>query len=129
MGKGNSSNGIKLISLHFISSCPNILQSLLYNVYTKPQYFSEINTLSDLANTDLQISISSPVFKNLFGNNNTSDLVSSLNQKYHFSEGDFHHAMERAARHGDICCVERYSDIQLIIQVIFFNSTTTTIIA
>lgn len=97
-------------------------QSILYNVYTKPLFFPEIDTLAALDKSGLPISISSPVFHNLFGNNKTSDVLKSLNEKFSTHEEDFHSAMERAAIQADICIVERYSDIQLIIQVSFWDS-------
>lgn len=94
-------------------------QSILYNVYTKPLFFPQINTLAELDKSDLLISVSSPVFYNLFGNNKTSGVLSSLNQKFRTHENDLITAMGRTAKQGDICCVERYSDIHLYIQVIF----------
>lgn len=93
---------------------------MLYNVYTKPQYFDEIDTLTDLDNSALKISISSPVFFDLFGNNGT-EVLRSLNEKFYFHDDDSQNAMARAATQGDVCMVERHSDIQLIIQVGVFG--------
>lgn len=92
-------------------------KGLLYNIYTRPLYFSNIETLAQLDESSLRISVESHTLRNLFGSNETgSKILLSLNEKFRF----YHNvdgALKRAATARDICSVERYSDIQTIIKV------------
>lgn len=88
-------------------------------MYTKPLYFEDIDTLADLEQSPLKISLESPALRNLFGGNETaSGMLISLNGKFR----NYHNvekAINRAAIVRDVCSVGRFSDIQTIIQVIF----------
>lgn len=93
-------------------------ESYLYTAYTKRSFYKNIDTLHDLDESNLQISASSPSLRNLFGNSQTSssDVLKSLKKKYILDDG-VESAIERTAIKRDICSVERYSDVNIIIQV------------
>lgn len=91
------------------------IQGLLYNVYTKPMYYGNIDTLAALDESNMKISVESHALRNLFGGNQAeSKTLQSLNEKFQFAHVG---ALKKAAYYQDICSVERFSDILIIIQV------------
>lgn len=92
----------------------------MYTAYTRSLYYRNINTLQQLDESGMKISVSAPPLLNVFGNNQTrSDVLRSLKTKLIVFDYKGFGAFERTAEKRDICVIERYSDIQIIIKVNF----------
>lgn len=66
----------------------------------------------------ISVDTAAPPLLNVFGNNQTrSDVLRSLKTKLITFDYSSFGALERAAEIRDICVIERYSDIQIIIKV------------
>ncbi|XP_031622960.1 uncharacterized protein LOC116340548 [Contarinia nasturtii] len=123
----NSILPITTVERLLIGSCllANIIiggsfEGSLYTAYTKTTD-KEINSLHDLDLTGLRIMISSPVLKYVFGNRQTrSELLQSLKRKV-FIEQDEMSGIARVAEIGDVCRLERFSDVQLIMKTKYLN--------
>ena len=91
-------------------------QSSLYTAYTKTTSVN-IDTLSELDNSGLTITASSPSLLNTFGNWQTySTVLRSLKGKILLENVD-RKALDRVAEHHDVCSIERYSDVHILIKV------------
>lgn len=90
----------------------------MYKAYTENSP-KNINTLEELDYSGLKIIASSPSFENLFGNSqNNSQLFSSLRGKIFLEESSLQ-GIERVAKSRNVCTLERYSDVNIMIKVIF----------
>lgn len=79
-------------------------------------YYKNLQTLHDLDASGLQIVTSSQSLRTLFGEqNDAKPLLQSLIKKFKIFEIDS--PLQRTARKRDMCSVERYSDINIIIKV------------
>lgn len=88
----------------------------MYTAYTKTKN-KEIDTLHDLDSSGMRITATSPSLQNTFGNWQTrSDLLQSLMGKIFLDYSELG-ADERVAEIGDVCSLQRYSDVQIIIKV------------
>lgn len=66
-----------------------------------------------------KISVSSPSLRNLFGDKHASDTFKSLKGKFYTDfETNEISPIDRTATKRDLCSVERYSDVNIIIKVI-----------
>lgn len=98
-----------------------VIQSSLYTAYTKTTS-KEIDTLRELDRSGLKITVESPTLRKTFGNWQTgSKLLQSLKAKI-FLESYAKSGIERVAEQRDVCSLERYSDVNIIIKVSFFLS-------
>lgn len=91
-------------------------QGSLTKAFSTPLYEKNIDTLSDLDKSNLPIVASASALRNLFGKTD-SQLIRSLQLKSHPPVNKNISTIEMAAFNRNICGVERYSDVNLIIQV------------
>lgn len=72
----------------------------------------------DESGLKISVDTDAPPLLNMFGNNQTrSNVLHSLKTKFITLDYSSFGALKRAAEQRDICVIERYSDIQIIIQV------------
>lgn len=82
-------------------------------------YYKNLQTLQDLDKSGLKIVTSSESLRTLFGfEHDASPLLKSLIRKFQIFEID--NPIQRTAYKRDMCSVERYSDINIIIKVAVF---------
>lgn len=80
-------------------------------------YYSNINTLASLIESDYRISFDSPEVFNLLGGNQTeSKTIQSLNKKALNIQP---RSLEGVAKLQHFCSVERLSDASIAVKVIF----------
>lgn len=80
-------------------------------------YYKDITNLKELDESGLPIGTSSGSLKNLFGEKSIgSPLIWSLASKYKLLNTTVA-TIDRTAHDRDICCVERLTDISIIIAV------------
>lgn len=97
----------------------------MYRAYTKSTD-KDIDTLRELDSSGLNIIASSPSLRNTFGNWQTrSELLLSLKGKL-LLEVSERNGIDRAAEDRDVCSLERYSDVEIIIKVFFVKTIFTT---
>lgn len=92
-------------------------QGSLTTSYSTVSYFKDIDTLKELDESGLHIGTSSGSLSKLLGDQeDESAVVKSLRKKFHlFNTSD--PVIDRTASKRDICCVERKTDISIIITV------------
>lgn len=91
-------------------------QGSLMRFFSKPFYFPEIDTLQQLDESGYPIDTSSPHL-NLFGSTD-GPLVESLRSKFRVHQNDTYSSIYRTAEIGDVCSVERRSDMRILMRVI-----------
>lgn len=90
-------------------------QGSLTTSFFKDSFFKDINTLSELDESGLHIGTSSGSLSNVFGPSNQSrGTIKSLITKFHLINQT---AIDQTAFDRNICCIERISDIKIIIAV------------
>lgn len=96
---------------------------MLYKAY-HDQTPKNINTLAELDTSGLEIITSSPLFQNIFGDDeNDSELFKSLRSKLFLSNSGSL-AIDQAVTSGDVCAIERLEDVYITIKVGYlFNRT------
>lgn len=83
--------------------------------FSTDTYFKDINTLEDLDTSGMRIGTSSGSLKNIFGSEiQGNPVVQSLADKFDLINTT---AIDRTAYNRDICCIERLTDISIIIKV------------
>uniref|UniRef100_A0A182Y8U2 Ionotropic glutamate receptor C-terminal domain-containing protein n=1 Tax=Anopheles stephensi TaxID=30069 RepID=A0A182Y8U2_ANOST len=87
-------------------------QGTLTTAFSTKSYYKDINTLAALDRSALPIATSSRSLLDIFGNTSLSPLYQSLKGKLQILNDSARH---RAAYERDVCCIERYSDVHLII--------------
>lgn len=96
------------------------IQSSLYTAYTKTTS-KEIDTLRELDKSGLKITVESPLLRRTFGNwEDASNLFRSLKAKVFLESYAEKSGIERVAENRDVCSLERYSDVNIIIKVWLF---------
>ena len=94
----------------------NLGQSSLYTAYTKTTSVY-IDTLRELDSSGLTITSTSPPLRNTFGNWQTySKVLRSLKGKILLEYSD-NGTLDRVAEYRDVCSIERYSDVHILIKV------------
>lgn len=89
----------------------------MYTSYSTVTYYKDISTLKELDESGLPIGTSSGSLAGIFGKNNSGGpVIRSLAGKYYFLNTTIP-TIERTAYKRDICCVERLTDISVIIAV------------
>lgn len=95
-------------------------QGSLTTSFSTVSYYKDINTLKELDESGFEIGTSSGSLRNVFGTVNVSTpltgLISSLASKYKMINTSVP-IIIRAAYKRDICCIERLTDIAVIIAV------------
>lgn len=97
-------------------------QGSLTKAFNSVEYYKEIDTLAALDESGLPIGTSSKSLIDLFGVGDTPVLRSLISKFSLYDSGSS--IIDRTAYDRDICCIERCSDIQLIIVVsmkLFFS--------
>uniref|UniRef100_A0A182J6R5 Ionotropic glutamate receptor C-terminal domain-containing protein n=1 Tax=Anopheles atroparvus TaxID=41427 RepID=A0A182J6R5_ANOAO len=87
-------------------------QGTLTTAFSTTSFYKDINTLAMLDRAGLPIGTSSRSLLDIFGNDSYSALYRSLNGKLQILNESARH---RAAYERDICCIERRSDVPLIV--------------
>lgn len=109
-----------LLNLTLISTCFVCPQGSLTTSFSTVSYYKDINTLSALDESGLPIVTSSPTLKNLFGSEeDASPVLKSLIKKFLIYE--IENQMNQTAFERNICSIERYSDVTIIIKVKLAN--------
>lgn len=94
------------------------LESSLYKLYTENQP-KNIDTLKELDACGLRITASSPTFRDVFGNDQESSaILESLKGKLFLEHTDLS-AIERVATQGGIGTLERLSDVNTMLKVLY----------
>lgn len=87
-------------------------------MFTKPMYYDNIDTLAALDESNMKISIESNELRNIFGSDEAkSETVQSLSKK--FIDFTPLSTIWRVAQYRNICSVERFSEIPILVEVIF----------
>uniref|UniRef100_A0A182Q1E7 Ionotropic glutamate receptor C-terminal domain-containing protein n=1 Tax=Anopheles farauti TaxID=69004 RepID=A0A182Q1E7_9DIPT len=94
-------------------------QGTLTTAFSTKSYYKDINTLSALDKSGLPIGTSSRSLLDIFGNDALSPLYQSLKGKLRILDESARH---RAAFRRDMCCIERHSDVHLIINTEFIGT-------
>jgi hypothetical protein len=91
----------------------NLTQGLLYDVYTTPKSYPNIDTLNDLLESEMEIHVRHPgLVTDIFGDGrDKSSTVESLRSRLRISSDDFLH--QRIVKKGDIAALKRYSNYDL----------------
>lgn len=92
--------------------------------FTTVTHFEDIHTLAQLDARGLQIGAASGSLRKVFGSmenvfgwrNMSSPTVKSLQDKYVIINS-MRPALDRVANDGDICCIERLTDVKVILSV------------
>lgn len=92
--------------------------------FTTITHFKDIHTLEQLDFSGLKIGSASGSLKKVFGSmenvfgwrNMSTRTVRSLQNKYVFINST-RPALDRVANDGDICCIERLTDVKVILSV------------
>uniref|UniRef100_A0A182PP96 Ionotropic glutamate receptor C-terminal domain-containing protein n=1 Tax=Anopheles epiroticus TaxID=199890 RepID=A0A182PP96_9DIPT len=87
-------------------------QGTLTTAFSTKSYYKDLNTLAALDQSGWPIATSSRSLLDIFGNDSLSPLYLSLKGKLQILNES---ARQRAAYQRDVCCIERYSDVHLII--------------
>uniref|UniRef100_A0A8W7PCU9 Ionotropic glutamate receptor C-terminal domain-containing protein n=1 Tax=Anopheles coluzzii TaxID=1518534 RepID=A0A8W7PCU9_ANOCL len=87
-------------------------QGTLTTAFSTKSYYKDLNTLAALDKSELPIATSSRSLLDIFGNDSLSPLYQSLKGKLQILNESARH---RAAFQRDVCCIERHSDVHLII--------------
>uniref|UniRef100_A0A182NSF8 Ionotropic glutamate receptor C-terminal domain-containing protein n=1 Tax=Anopheles dirus TaxID=7168 RepID=A0A182NSF8_9DIPT len=87
-------------------------QGTLTTAFSTKSYYKDLNTLAALDLSGLPIGTSSRSLLDIFGNHSLSPLYHSLKGKLQILNESARH---RAAFQRDVCCIERHSDVHLII--------------
>lgn len=90
------------------------LQGSLTKSFSTIAYYPDIDTLSELDRSGMPIYTSAYTAMNLFGEDETP-LLTSLRSKFYYDQNIS--AIHRAAHFRDMCAVERFSDVNIIIKV------------
>lgn len=91
-------------------------QGSLTTSFSTTSFYKDIDTLHELDASELPIGTSSKSLSNMFGDKDIySPLIASLQSKFHVLSGV--PIITRTSTTRDICCVERYNDIKIIIAV------------
>lgn len=85
----------------------------LTKAWSKETYHDNINTLQEVDKSGMSMVISSRIVKNLFGDDN-STLFESLRSKIIVNNIT---TLEQTAVYRNICTIERYSDVSIIMRV------------
>lgn len=94
------------------------MKGSLTRSFSTVSYFKDIDTLADLDRSGLLIGTSSGSLKGIFvGVNTSNSVIRSLSVKYRLLYNVTKSTILRTAYDRDICCVERWSDIGVIIPV------------
>lgn len=88
-------------------------------LYSAEPYYKDIDTLEELDESGLPIGTTSGSLGNIFKEDLGSPLIKSLQSKYTVANISDVATIERTAFARDICCVERLTDIKMIIAVGF----------
>lgn len=95
----------------------NSLQGSLTTSFSTDTYYKDVNTLSELDESGLRIGTSSGSLKNVFGATDiASPLIRSLASKFFLLNSKIP-MINRTAYYRDYCCIERLTDISIIIAV------------
>lgn len=92
-------------------------QGTLTRSYSTITYYKDINTLEELDASDLPIGTTSGSLGSIFELDFGSTLIQSLNAKYHVFANSRDPVINRTANKRDICSIERFTDIDVIIAV------------
>uniref|UniRef100_A0A182W3E3 Ionotropic glutamate receptor C-terminal domain-containing protein n=1 Tax=Anopheles minimus TaxID=112268 RepID=A0A182W3E3_9DIPT len=87
-------------------------QGTLTTAFSTKSFYKDLNTLAALDQSALPIATSSRSLLDIFGNASLSPLYQSLKGKLQILNESARH---RAAYERDVCCIERHSDVHLII--------------
>lgn len=91
-------------------------QGSLMRFFSTPIYLPEIDTLLQVDESGYPIDTGSPNLSNLFGST-SNRLVDSLRSKIRVRYNMTYSAINRTAEFGDICSVERQSDMRIMMKV------------
>lgn len=91
-------------------------------LYSAEPYYKDIDTLEELDESGYPIGTTSGSLGNIFKEDFGSPLIKSLESKYTISNITSIATIERTAYTRDICCVERQTDIKVIIAVGVLNT-------
>lgn len=92
------------------------LQGSLYTSFSTVSYYKNIDTLRELVDSKLPVGVASASLTNFFGDTEYSPLWQALKKQFIVVDDN---PINRAANKRDICSVERKSDVQIIIRVIY----------
>lgn len=92
-----------------------IFQGSLTTSFSTVSHYKDIDTLEELDKSGLTIGTTSASLSNIFGNDD-HPLIQSLAKKFKILSSNVP-VIEKAAFNRDICCVERFADIKVIIAV------------
>lgn len=92
--------------------------------FTTVTHFEDIHTLEQLDSRGLKIGAASGSLKKVFGSmenvfgwrNMSSPTIKSLQDKYIVINSS-RSALDRVAKDGNICCIERFTDVKVILSV------------
>lgn len=95
----------------------------MYTAYTKRSSYKNIETLAELDETKLEIIFYSQSYLNLFGNGREvySKTLLSLGKKTFSFDDDSEEKLHRTAYRRDVCSIERFSDVDIIIKTKYLD--------
>lgn len=94
------------------------LKGSLTRSFSTVSYYKDIDTLAELDQSGLRIGTSSGSLQSIFtGANNSHGAIRSLSKKFHIYQNATKSTILRTAYDRDICCIERWNDIGVIIPV------------
>lgn len=105
----------ELCSVTSFSLFTIFLQGSLTTSFSTVSHYKDIDTLEELDKSGLTIGTTSASLSNIFGDDE-HPLIQSLARKFKILSSNAP-VIERAAYNRDICCVERFADIKVIIAV------------
>lgn len=109
------SNAPFIFTSHSIFAC-SCRKGSLFTSFNHVAYYKNLQTLHDLDSSGMRIVTSSQSLRTLFGSeHDASPLLKSLIKKFQIFDVD--NPIQRTAQKRDMCSVERYSDIHIIIKV------------
>lgn len=96
-------------------------QGTLYESFTNPLRYHDLNTLAELDKSGLKIGTSSPNLGDIFGKDNDSVTLMHLREKVEVFKNPEISTIERTATKKDIAAIERKNDLSLTIKMKFLD--------